>query len=73
MFILMTVHQVHRGQGCVSEVLREDAGQEARAPEQCERRRRGEHDLQAEGKDRLLPESVASGTEAPGPPGCRPG
>lgn len=29
--------QVHRGQGRVSEVLREDAGQEACAPEQCER------------------------------------
>lgn len=41
--------QVHRGQGRISEVLQQDARQATRAAHVDVRRRRGQHDLQAEG------------------------
>lgn len=41
--------QVHRGQRRFPEVLRQDVGQTPGTPEQRQRRRRGQHDLQTQG------------------------
>lgn len=41
--------QVHRGQRCFPEVLCQDARQTSGPPEQRQRRRRGQHDLQTQG------------------------
>lgn len=40
--------QIHRGQGCIPEVLQQNAGEALGAAHVCQRRRRGFHDLQIE-------------------------